>query len=92
MAGQRWATGNGVDIHFAQLAVSDQDGQAVLHLADRTDLPGLGYEPRQLSTRDCIYWPEQVPTDWDERFPGWLHAVSRCVPRPAGPPKRPAAP
>lgn len=170
-AGQRWAAANGVDIHFEQLAVSDQDGQAVLHLADRTDashslvegfrdssatlevpvstldsyvaraqvaptvtkidveqhelavlrgagrtlaqhrpvvvmevlrttqsrqahqhLQSLGYESRQLGTRDCIYWPEQVPTEWDTRFPRWLHAVSRCVPRRAAPPQRPAAP
>lgn len=43
-------------------------------------LEGLGYQPHDLGSRDRLYWPGRTPTEWDERFAGWLEAVSRCVP------------
>lgn len=47
-------------------------------------LQGLGYEPYRLSSRDCLYWPGALPSEWQSTFDGWLRAVQRCSPRRVG--------
>lgn len=53
-------------------------------------LRALGYTSCHLGARDHLYWPGGLPDAWQERFDGWLHAVSRCGPVPAsrGPARR----
>ncbi len=46
----------------------------------------LGYEAHHLGSRDRLYWPDGLPTDWGARYDAWLRAVDRCDPRePRGP-------
>lgn len=43
-------------------------------------LADLGYRSHRLGHRDRLYWPGQIPAQWEETFRGWLRAVNRCVP------------
>lgn len=158
-AGRRWAQANQVEIVFEQVALSDTEGHAPLHLSKKSDashslvkgfressealtvelttvdayvertglaptvmkidverhepavlrgahttlethrpvvvmevldrastragkrLQALGYDSHRLSSRDCLYWPGALPSQWQPTYEGWLEAVRRCGPR-----------